>query len=310
MIKKHLKRSSTPISVDIESNIYVDNLISGSETREEALKYYAEFLSTFQAASLSLQSWAFSDPSLNERAISEGVADVSTLTKTLGLLWNRSTDTLQLPLFFLSPFCSTAPTKRDVLRRLSSIYDPLGFITPLSIPARILIQEIWKEHLEWDDPLPPPFADRWFGLCSSLSNAKPKVPRSYFGDKSRVKSLHVFVDASQQAYGTVAYLLDGHNSSFVMSKPRVAPLKGNGPQLTLPQLELMAADIGTRIAASASLYQSLCGLIVKLSYIGFQKTTDRRIFSSLIVSQRSSNSSVFIKPVGITAPLLQIRQIW
>jgi hypothetical protein len=104
VIKKHLKLSSTPISVDIEANIYVDNLISGSETPEEALNYYAESLSTFQAASLSLQSWAFSDPSLNERAISGGVADVSTLTKTLGLLWDRSTDTLQLPLFFLTPF--------------------------------------------------------------------------------------------------------------------------------------------------------------------------------------------------------------
>jgi hypothetical protein len=137
------------------------------------------------------------------------VADVSTLTKTLGLLWDRSTDTLQLPLFFLTPFCSTSPTKRDVLRGLSSIYDPLGFITPLSIPARILMQEIWKEELQWDDSLPASFADRWLGLCSSLSDAKPKVPRSYFGDRSRVKSLHIFVDASQQAYGAVAYLLDG-----------------------------------------------------------------------------------------------------
>lgn len=31
-----------------------------------------------------------------------------------------------------------------------------------------------------------------------------------------------------------------------MSKVRVAPLKDIGPQLTLPQLELMAAVIGTR----------------------------------------------------------------
>lgn len=104
-----------------------------------------------------MQSWAFSDPSLNERATSEGVADISTITKTLGFLWDCSTDTLQLPLFFL---CSTTAPKRDLLRGLSSIFDPLGFITPLSIPVRILMQEIWKEQLEWDDPLPAPFSDR------------------------------------------------------------------------------------------------------------------------------------------------------
>jgi hypothetical protein len=132
-----------------------------------------------------------------------------------------------------------------VLRGIASIYDPLGFITPLSVPARILIQEIWKQKLEWDDPLPPLFSYRWIGLASSLVNATPRVQRSYFGTKSRVHSLHVFVDASQQAYGAVVYLLDGDQCSFVMSKARVAPLKGDGPQLTLPQLELMAAVIGT-----------------------------------------------------------------
>ncbi|XP_032791646.1 uncharacterized protein LOC116928659 [Daphnia magna] len=225
VIKKHLQGFSTPVSVDIESHIYVDNLISGCETITEAFNYYTESRSIFAAASLSLQSWAFYDPSLNKQATLDGITDISPLTKTLA-------------------------TKRDLLRGISSIYDPLRFISPLSIPARILIQEIWKEKLDWDDHLPPPFSDRWILLASSLANASPKISRSYFETKNRVHSLHVFVDASQQAYGAVAYLLDGDHSSFVMSKARVAPLKGNGPQLTLPQPELMAAVIGTLLASS------------------------------------------------------------
>ena len=250
VIKKHLRDHSSPISGDMESNIYVDNLISGSETAAEALQYYSESLSIFEAASFSLQTWASSDSSLVNQASFDGIADPSDLTKVLGLLWNRHTDTLQLPTVNLTPYCSSSATKRDVLRGIASIYDPLGFITPLSVPARILIQEIWKQKLEWDDPLPPLFSDRWIGLASSLVNATPRVQRSYFGTKSRVHSLHVFVDASQQAYGAVVYLLDGDQCSFVMSKARVAPLKGDGPQLTLPQLELMAAVIGTRLATS------------------------------------------------------------
>jgi ribonuclease HI len=54
----------------------------------------------------------------------------------------------------------------------------------------------------------------------------------------------VFVDASPKAYGAVAYLTNGNQSSPIMAKSRVAPLK----ELTLPQLELMAAVVGTRLA--------------------------------------------------------------
>ena len=87
--------------------------------------------------------WAFNYPALNGRAILDGIADVSPLTKTLGLSWDRTTNT-QLPLY-LSPYCTSTATKRNLLRGISYIYGPLGFISPLSIPAHILIEEIWKE---------------------------------------------------------------------------------------------------------------------------------------------------------------------
>ena len=57
-------------------------------------------------------------------------------------------------------------------------------------------------------------------------------------------TLHVFVDASQRAYGASAYICKGTHSTIVMAKNRVAPLK----DITLPKLELMTAVIGTRIA--------------------------------------------------------------
>ncbi|XP_053389045.1 uncharacterized protein LOC128552070 [Mercenaria mercenaria] len=56
--------------------------------------------------------------------------------------------------------------------------------------------------------------------------------------------LHVFVDVSIQAYGATAYLCRRQQSTLVMAKSRVAPLK----KITLPKLELMAAVIGARFA--------------------------------------------------------------
>lgn len=60
----------------------------------------------------------------------------------------------------------------------------------------------------------------------------------------------LFVDASQSAYGAVAYLSDGGSSTFLFSKSRVTPLKSDKKMLTIPQAELMAAVIGTRVAFS------------------------------------------------------------
>ena len=56
-------------------------------------------------------------------------------------------------------------------------------------------------------------------------------------------TLHIFADASPQAYGAVAYLVQGTQSTILMSKARAAPLK----QHTLPRLELMAAVLGARL---------------------------------------------------------------
>nr|XP_006815893.1 PREDICTED: uncharacterized protein LOC102809680 [Saccoglossus kowalevskii] len=56
--------------------------------------------------------------------------------------------------------------------------------------------------------------------------------------------LHVFVDASDKAYGAAVYLHRDMHSSLVIAKSRVAPQKQD---ITLPRLELMAALTGSRL---------------------------------------------------------------
>ena len=102
---------------------------------------------------------------------------------------------------------------------------------------------------DWDDVLPNDIKERWHELqCDLDETVKTRFPRYYFSPgkgSTEHTSVHVFVDASKKAYGACAYIMRGSHTSIVMAKNRVAPLK----QMTIPQLELMAAVIGARLAS-------------------------------------------------------------
>ena len=78
-----------------------------------------------------------------------------------------------------------------------------------------------------------------------------EIPRWYDIDFINEQSLqsHVFADASNNAYGTVAYLRQAHEEnvkySSIFGKSRLAPTKQN--LLTIPKLELQVAVIVSRI---------------------------------------------------------------
>ena len=44
-------------------------------------------------------------------------------------------------------------THREILSVTSSIYDPLGFVTPAVVPAKKLIQDLCKKGLGWGEKI-------------------------------------------------------------------------------------------------------------------------------------------------------------
>ena len=92
---------------------------------------------------------------------------------------------------------------------------------------------------------------KWRVLAKEIGDAtKLEFPRRYFTSDvcvdGNVTELHVFVDASQKAYRAAAYLVRGNQSSLTMAKSRVTPTR---KQLTLPELELMAALTAARLVS-------------------------------------------------------------
>ena len=244
----HLKSYSSSVSLDMKNNLYVDNIISGCQSEEAILHYYREAKTIMSAANFNLRSWASNNQQLQAIAKADGALDSNTTVNLLGLKWNTCTDTIAVAQRQLISSHDSPTTKRTILQGASKQYDPLGWLSPISIRARLLIQELWKKQVNWDDPLDPDFQSRWHQMATDLEEAANIVlPRRYFALSSdKPIYLHVFADASTKAYGAVAYLQNANNVAFVMAKSRVSPLKN----LTLPRLELKAAVTATQLAAS------------------------------------------------------------
>ena len=89
-----------------------------------------------------------------ERANPELNLDLDDLPigRALGLHWDANSDTFQ---FKVIP-TSKPPTKRGILSTVSSLFDPLGFLSPFILPMKDLLQELWRIGLQWDESIPEP----------------------------------------------------------------------------------------------------------------------------------------------------------
>ncbi|KAI3366456.1 hypothetical protein L3Q82_000591 [Scortum barcoo] len=175
-------------------------------------------------------------------------ADTLPVQRSLGFNWNLRTDCF---LFSISdevkPF-----TRRGVLSTINSLYDPLGFVAPVTIQGKAILRELTAENGDWDAPLPPEMEEAWMLWRASLSElASLSIFRPYtiISPSTAVKKeLHVFSDASIKAIATVAYLrltdADGNNDvGFVMGKAKLTPR----PEHTVPRLELCAAVLASEL---------------------------------------------------------------
>lgn len=134
-----------------------------------------------------------------------------------------------------------------------SVFDPLGMLAPFTIKGRILLQKVWRSGIGWDDLLKKPEMKMWSEWKEMLNVMNQcEIPRCYFQCiGTRKVELHVFADASEEAFAAAAYLRVIYedatmNVAFVMGKARVAPVK----PMSIPRLELQAALIASRLAKS------------------------------------------------------------
>ena len=218
-----------------------------------------------QKGGFKLTKWLSNDREVltaipeGERASSVVNLDVDDLpTETaLGLKWNVEEDvfTWAVDDDTLVQTRGKAITRCGILSAVSSLFDPLGMIAPFIMKAKLLLQELCRKKLQWDEEISELEKKQWLRWLNDLSKLKEvKVERflkpSDFG-VIKTTELHLFSDGSRVGYGAVAYLRlvddkDRIHCSFILGRARVAPIR----EITIPRLELSAAVVSVQLRES------------------------------------------------------------
>ena len=243
----------------VRRNFYIDDGIASVDSEEEAVRLINSTREMCARGGFQLHKLLSNRVNVLKSVPPESRCsglqslDVGTgslpVQRALGVEWDTETDALQ---FSVQPNKKPA-TRRGILSTVSSIFDPLGFISPLILRGKQILKELCRDGLGWDDPVPDDVLTIWSEWLSELETLSTlHIPRCYtpsdFGVVKRAE-LHHFSDASTQGYGQCSYLRlvnerDEVCCRLVMSKARVTPSK----PVTIPRLELTAALISVQVS--------------------------------------------------------------
>lgn len=239
----------------VAKEFYMDDLMTGCETVENGIRLYNQMNALLKEGGFILQKWSSNKDELlkiidqtqnsNKEATKDDKAlefKQDNIVKILGLTWNRSRDEFQYSVTL--PPLSAPVTKRKIISDVARLFDPLGWIAPCMIKAKVFIQRLWIAGTEWDEEPPNSIKEDWITYRNELQKLTDfKIPR-WLNTKvdDLAVELHGFSDASNVAYAATVYLrvVDASkqvHTLLVGAKTKVAPVK----QVSIPRLELCGA---------------------------------------------------------------------
>jgi len=246
-VEHHLDSYQSKNANKVKDDIYMDNVVTGTDSVEEAKELYSEVKVVFSDAQMNLREWSTNSVELRECIEKPDQGNEKEKTSVLGHIWNMNTDKISLkkPTKLDS---DEVVTKRTVLTNIASIFDPMGLFGPVTVKGKILMQTLWKKQLDWNEKIDDMSLDEWKAIQKDLKAiCECEIGRCVVMSSHDVTfSLLCCCDASSVAYGSAIYLIqengDERRSDLIFAKSRVAPIKA----LTIPRLELLAVLVGVR----------------------------------------------------------------
>ncbi len=247
----------------ISRSALVDDILDSEDSVEEAKRVLTDVRALFANMGMEVRKCSSSHSAVLEDLPAEVKAqEMLEVTKTcaksdgleglktLGIRYDANTDLFS---FRMGDHNCDYWTKRKILRVFPQLFDPLGLLLPYALTARCIFSSVAREVQNWDEKLDPGRLERWRRWVEQLRHLdRVKIPRCVKTSiEVRNCCLHLFADASGQAYAACAYLYteDGSGNRtvrLVMARGKVAPATTS----SIPRLELLGAELAVSLAST------------------------------------------------------------
>ena len=262
-VAKRAEGITETVKKAILNDFYVDDLMTGASTEDAARVLLQGIIKVLGDAGFPIRKFASNCPKLitelpveqRENAEAFDVSSPEHNTHSLKILGVRWLPVEDCFVFLVNHVGFTEAeakivTKRQLLADILKLFDPTGYMAPVTLLLKAFMQTTWEQGLGWDEPLPQKTREEFLAWREHLVELrKVKVPRCLLpkGVIKRVQ-FHVYCDASERGYGACIYIRatngDGEVSTrLIMAKAKVSPVK----QISIPRLELLAATIGVKL---------------------------------------------------------------
>ena len=199
----HLSKYNSAESLKLGRNIYIDNVLASFNSEISMQKFFSSAIKIMSDGGFTLREWISNSTKFNEN-LPEAYRNKSETHKILGVNWNVKDDTIKVSPFV--PPSDFVPTKREVVKFIAKTFDVYGFLLPITITGKILIQDIWSHSIGWDEKIPQTLEKTWQSYIENLGKISISCQRKIGNFSCPI--LHVFADASKKAFGAAAYFAE------------------------------------------------------------------------------------------------------
>lgn len=229
----------------VQNSCYMDDAADSRETEQQALNLALQLSQLFAFCGMPVHKF-FSNSdlvckTLDKKSLAKQISfsDASDVVydsgKILGMIYSIDEGDI---LTYSSKFRNVREligvesgqwTKRLLCKVSASIFDPLGLVSPFVVRSKVILQEVWRQKIGWDEILPPNICQAWETWLDEVFDIPDvKIKRcSGLRTKSTPYQIHTFCDASEEGYCVTVYIRvrDGSKivTNLLVAKSRVSP---------------------------------------------------------------------------------------